>query len=138
MPLTKYDLYSILKVHEIFFIKSAIFCLFYNVYKDKLCTVEIEDGRKFLFVLVLQCIQRQYVHIWNRRWSRSAQKLSFKYALLRFVLNSFIMYRLFFRNMYIYNFVLVLSLFQKCRFYTKRNLVRLNSMKKIKGIIFLF
>ena len=33
-------------IHEIFFIKSAIFFFDYNVYKEKMSTTEKEDGRK--------------------------------------------------------------------------------------------
>ena len=34
-------------------------------------------SKKFLFVFVLQRIQRQNVHNWNRKWARSALKAQF-------------------------------------------------------------
>ena len=41
------EFFKILKIHEIFCLKSVnIFVLFYNVHKENMFTIDIEDGRK--------------------------------------------------------------------------------------------
>jgi len=60
-PPTKFDFYSILKIHEIFFYKlrATFYLLCYKVYKEKMFTIEIEDGLGAP---------------WNRRWAWSTLK----------------------------------------------------------------
>ena len=49
LPVTKLNFHQILKIHEIF-LKSAniVLFLFYNVYEEKMYTIEIEDRREEL------------------------------------------------------------------------------------------
>ena len=49
LPLTKFDFWKLWKSTKLFFIKSGksfVVFLFYNVYKEKMFTIEMEDGRE--------------------------------------------------------------------------------------------
>ena len=47
LPLIKFDFHKILKIHKFFYKIREVFCLvlFYNVQKEKMFTIEKEDGR---------------------------------------------------------------------------------------------
>ena len=60
---------KILKINEIFFIKSTKFCLFlfYNVHTENMFTIEIEDGRETLVIWWCKSLIFQTETIWSNR-----------------------------------------------------------------------
>jgi len=46
LPPTKFNLHKILKIQEFCFENPQSLFLFYNVYKEKMFTIEIEDGHE--------------------------------------------------------------------------------------------
>ena len=47
LSLTKFDLHKILKIHDFFLkIRKLFLFLFHDVYKEKMSTIKMEDGRK--------------------------------------------------------------------------------------------
>ena len=87
VPVTKFDHWKFWKPWIFFIISSkSVMFLFYNVYKENMFTIKIEDGREVFYSLVLHKTITHYSRVCNELNKYKEYVIVYRWIIFNFLL----------------------------------------------------